>query len=312
MSWEIRQGNSLDLLAEMEPDSVQTVITSPPYWGLRDYGHPGQLGLEATPAEYVDRMVELFRGIRRALKSDGTLWLNLGDSYAGGGRAGKNPEYQKKHTVFGKPVSGDVGGRYGLPVKVPAGLKPKDLCGIPWRVALALQADGWWLRSDIIWHKPSCMPSSVKDRPTTSHEYLFLLTRSARYYYDADAIKEQSGPPKKCGLKNAPSRNDHATTGTVRGDGLTRNKRSVWKIATAPFPGSHFAVMPPGLVEPCIKAGSRPGDLVLDPFSGAATVGLVARRLQRRYLGFELNADYCEMGRRRIESDAPLFNRGPA
>ena len=305
MTWEIRQGNSLDLLAALEPETVQAVITSPPYWGLRDYGHPGQLGLEATPAEYVDRMVELFRGVRRALKPDGTLWLNLGDSYAtGAGKVGNCPG--------GGDNKGQSSNQGTQPNRMPQpGLKPKDLCGIPWRVALALQADGWWLRSDIIWHKPNPMPSSVTDRPTTSHEYLFLLTRSARYYYDADAIKEQSGPPKKCGLKNAPSRNDHATTGTVRGDGLTRNKRSVWKIATAPFPGSHFAVMPPGLVEPCIKAGSRPGDLVLDPFSGAATVGLVARRLQRRYLGLELSADYCEMARRRIESDAPLFNRGP-
>ncbi len=269
MIWRILEGDCVETMRGLEAESVQTAITSPPYLGLRDYGHPGQLGLEDSPESYVDALIRVFREVRRVLKSDGTLWLNLGDSYF-----------------------------------------DKQLQGIPWRVALALQADGWWLRSDIIWHKPSCMPSSVKDRPTTSHEYLFLLTPSARYYYDADAIKEQSGPPKKCGQKNAPSRNDHATTGTVRGDGLTRNKRSVWTVSTQPFPGSHFAVMPPKLVEPCILAGSRPGDTVLDPFSGAATVGIVARRLQRKYIGCELNPKYCEMSRRRIESDAPLFNRG--
>ena len=271
MSWEIRQGNSLQLLADMEPETVQTVITSPPYWGLRDYGHPEQLGMEPTPAEYVARMVELFREVRRVLKPDGTLWLNLGDSYS-----------------------------------------DKQLQGIPWRVALALQADGWWLRSDIIWHKPNPMPSSVTDRPTTSHEYLFLLTRSARYYYDAGAIKE---PAKLSNRTDGPNRQidgiaahraHYGHCGTPP-DG--RNKRSVWKIATQPFSGAHFAVMPPKLVEPCIKAGSRPGDLVLDPFSGAATVGVVARRLQRSYIGLELNPEFCEMGRRRIAGDAPLFNR---
>ena len=309
MSWEIRQGNSLDLLAEMEPDSVQTVITSPPYWGLRDYGHPGQLGLEATPAEYVDRMVELFRGVRKALKPDGTLWLNLGDSYASTSK-GSGGASQKQ--------TSNAGSFYDArKLILPDGLKPKDLCGIPWRVALALQADGWWLRSDIIWHKPNPMPSSVTDRPTSSHEYLFLLTRSARYYYDAEAIKEKAtgssnrNTERRFDTSYGKSRSDHAARGIPWDGSDYRNKRSVWTMPTRPFKGSHFAVMPPNLVEPCIKAGSRPGDLVLDPFSGAATVGLVARRLQRRYIGLELHADYCEMGRRRIESDAPLFNRGP-
>ena len=202
--------------------------------------------------------------------------------------------------------------------KIPegSGLKPKDLIGIPWRVALALQADGWWLRADIIWHKPNPMPSSVTDRPTISHEYLFLLTKSARYYYDADAIREEdSGHVSGNGFAGRMGGNrGHATVG---GNGSTdrftpgtgRNKRSVWTITTRPFRDAHFATFPPELVEPCIKAGTKVGDLVLDPFSGAATVGLVARRLQRRYIGLELNPEYCEMGRRRVESDAPLFNR---
>lgn len=293
MSWEIRQGDSLELLADMDPETVQTVITSPPYWGLRDYGHPGQLGLEATPGEYVARLVEVFREVRRVLKPDGTLWLNLGDSYAGGGGYSPNSPCNQKRAkgeAWGSLNRANMD-RHEAKVKpkharrAPDGLKPKDMVGIPWRVALALQADGWWLRSDIIWHKPACMPSSVKDRPTTSHEYLFLMTRSPRYFYDAEAIKEPSQ------------------------EGGQRNKRSVWTVAPQPFSGAHFAVMPPKLVEPCIKAGSRPGDLVLDPFSGAATVGVVARRLQRSYIGLELNPDFCEMGRRRIAGDAPLFNR---
>lgn len=269
----------------MAAESVQTVITSPPYWGLRDYGHAGQLGLETTPGEYVANMVKVFREVRRVLKPDGTLWLNLGDSYA-----------------------------------------DKQLQGLPWRVALALQADGWWLRSDIIWHKPACMPSSVKDRPTTSHEYLFLLTRSVRYFYDADSIREpcvsidkghSSYRPnskqlsERTGAQRRQIYDGGKHGGTVRFyDPAGRNKRSVWKIATQPFPGSHFAVMPPKLVEPCIKAGSKVGDLVLDPFSGAGTVGMVARRLQRRFVGIELNPEFVKMGADRIMDDAPLFNRG--
>ena len=293
----------------MAAESVQTVITSPPYWGLRDYGHAGQLGLETTPAEYVANMVKVFREVRRVLKPDGTLWLNLGDSYASTSK-GSGGASQKQ--------TSNAGSFYNArKLILPDGLKPKDLCGIPWRVALALQADGWWLRSDIIWHKPNPMPSSVTDRPTTSHEYLFLLTRSARYYYDAEAIKEPDKGRPDGNVDGFRGRQGstvfHHRTGGVGSDGWVpgsgRNKRSVWKIATQPFPGSHFAVMPPGLVEPCIKAGSKVGDLVLDPFSGAGTVGMVARRLQRRFVGIELNPEFVKMGADRIMDDAPLFNR---
>ena len=308
---KVHQGCCLEILPTLPAESVQTVITSPPYWGLRDYGHPGQLGLEPTPAEYVANMVKVFSQVRRVLKPDGTLWLNLGDSYAtGAGKVGNCPgggdnKGQRSH-------SGTQPNRMPQP-----NLKPKEMVGIPWRVALALQADGWWLRSDIIWHKPNPMPSSVTDRPTTSHEYLFLLTRAARYFYDAEAIKEpDKGRPAGNveGFKGRQGTAEfHHQKGGVGSDGWVpgtgRNKRSVWTVPTQPFPGSHFAVMPRALVQPCIKAGSRVGDLVLDPFCGAGTVGMVARRLQRQFVGIELNPEFVKMGADRIVDDAPLFNK---
>ena len=278
--FDILMGDCLEQLPKIDPGSVQTCVTSPPYWGLRDYGSEEQLGLERTPDEYVGRMVEVFRQVGRALRDDGTLWLNLGDSYSGAGLGGgidsQGINDSQKRAASAK--------RSGVRPIGP-GLKPKDLVGIPWRVAFALQADGWWIRSDIIWHKPNPMPESVTDRPTKSHEYLFLLTKSARYRYDADAIREPFA------------------------DLGGRNKRSVWSIASSPYSGAHFATMPPALVEPCIKAGSSPGDLVLDPFSGAGTVGLVANRLGRSYVGIEINPDYAAMSTDRIVGDAPLFNR---
>ena len=270
----ILEGSCLDVLPTLDAGSIQCCVTSPPYWGLRDYGHAGQLGLEDSPDQYADRMVAVFREVRRVLADDGALWLNLGDSF-----------------------------------------NKKQLAGIPWRVAFALQADGWWLRSDVIWAKPNPMPESVTDRPTRAHEYVFLMTKSARYFYDAGAIREEM---KRPAAMVAAGFGGHKSNGGATYSGRSydastlsgRNKRSVWNISTKPYSGAHFAVMPPDLVDPCVRAGSRIGDLILDPFAGAGTVGMVARRLQRRFVGIELNPDYAAIARSRIEDDAPLFNRG--
>jgi DNA modification methylase len=264
----VYHGDARLVMAEMEPESVHCVVTSPPYWGLRDYGAPGQLGLEPTPEEYVQNMVAVFREVRRVLRSDGTVWLNLGDSYAGSwGNQGRKSERGEQRAINGPMLQSFD----GYPQKesntgaVPPGLKPKDLVGIPWRVAFALQADGWYLRSDIIWSKPNPMPESVTDRPTKAHEYLFLLTKSPRYYYDADAVREAYNPSSlsryeyafggdgyKSPTKNPAARPD----GVIEQNPAGRNLRSVWTIATAPYPGAHFATFPPKLVEPCIKAGT--------------------------------------------------------
>ena len=304
MTWEIRQGDALDVLRQMPDQSAQCCVTSPPYWGLRDYGIDGQLGLERTPGEYVARLVTIFAEVRRVLRDDGTLWLNLGDSYAA------NRSYQVSDS---KHLAHDFARSNAL--AVPAGLKPKDLVGIPWRVAFALQADGWYLRSDIIWHKPNPMPESVTDRPTKAHEYIFLLAKSARYYYDADAIRDEWADSRHgaSGARSHPylesiGRQTGATTlasgPKVRG----RNRRSVWTVTTQPFPGAHFATFPPKLIEPCILAGCPAGGVVLDPFTGAGTTAMVALRHGRGFVGIELNPEYCEMARRRIEDDGPLLN----
>jgi DNA modification methylase len=384
---DLRCGDCLDVLRRMRAGSVHCCVTSPPYFGLRDYGVDGQIGLERTPEAYVARLVEVFREVRRVLRDDGTLWLNLGDSYAtGGGSIGRSPgggeqgrEWLHRGFIDTQP------NRMPLP-----GLKPKDLIGIPWRVAFALQADGWYLRSDIIWHKPNPMPESVRDRPTKGHEYLFLLAKQERYYYDADAISEPAKyagefrittPKSFCGqatgLGIVPSGN--AKPGSIVHIKARKNRRTVWTIGSTPYPEAHFATFPPALIEPCILAGTsergccgkcgapwrrvvkrtgiprdrqynpraggeRPGRqgngcsglgglsgekmrawkelnpdralgfrpvcscpehtpvpcLVLDPFSGAGTTGLVAAQHGRRYRGIELNPEYLEMSRRRI------------
>lgn len=309
-------GDVRDGLRKFAADGVraQTCVTSPPYWGLRDYGHAGQIGLEPTPDAYVATMVDVFRCVRDVLADDGTLWLNLGDSYAsdvkGSGGTGKS-------TLVGTPNDGN--GQLFAPRRVAHGVKPKDLVGVPWRVAFALQADGWYLRSDIIWAKPNPMPESVTDRPTKAHEYLFLLTKRERYYYDAAAIAEAATPQNRTGKVgyHTPKHIEHrnasiATGGTAKGtlngpSGDTRNRRTVWSITTEPYAEAHFAVMPTALVEPCVLAGSRPGDTVLDPFMGSGTVARVAASLGRQWIGCELNPDYAAMvGRRSAQQGMAL------
>ena len=283
---------------QLIPDqSVQTCITSPPYWGLRDYGKGDQIGLEETPEQYVDQMVQVFREVWRALKDDGTLWLNIGDSYAGNmSRASNNGR-----AGFGSE-------REGVFSRMPDGLKPKDLIGIPWRLAFALQADGWYLRQDIIWAKPNPMPESVTDRCTKSHEYVFLLSKSRQYFYDHEAIKEPAiyaGDDRGARTDSRRNTKMNSMSGVT---GETKNKRDVWTVATKPYKGAHFAVMPEALVEPCILAGSAAGDTVLDPFTGSGTVGMVALRHNRNFVGTELNPDYAELAVNRIYNDAPLLN----
>ncbi len=314
MTVRIINADVMDGLRQLPDESVHCVVTSPPYWGLRDYGVDGQIGLEATPEAFVARMVAVFAEVRCVLRSDGTLWLNLGDSYASGTKGDNRTDAQERPREAAGFHSGS-GKRWATGVrKVDAGLAPKQLMGIPWRVAFALQADGWWLRSDIIWHKPNPMPESVTDRPTKSHEYVFLLTKSERYHYDHDAIKEAAtmDPKRRLGAVNGkinPDRKDGGQVARVErsvpaqdGDG-SRNKRSVWTIATAPFSEAHFATFPPELPEICIKAGCPVGGTVLDPFSGAGTTAMVADRLQRHAIGIELNPEYAAMSERRINGD---------
>lgn len=283
---------------------VQCVVTSPPYWGLRDYGDTNQIGLEATPDLFVTHIRCVFSEVRRVLKNDGTVWLNLGDSYASGGtgRRDTSGEYAERRAAqFGSRRGAGNGPREYKQRERPEGLKAKDLIGIPWRVAFALQADGWYLRSDIIWSKPNPMPESVTDRPTKAHEYLFLLSKSQTYYYDADAIKEaavwtrennpewQKQRAETNARKGAGNRNaaDGGFTGWKPENG--RNKRSVWTVPTMPYAGAHFATFPEKLIEPCILAGCPLGGLVLDPFLGSGTVGAVAERLGRRWVGTDLS-----------------------
>lgn len=279
---------------------AQTCVTSPPYFGLRDYGHEGQIGQEPTVAQYVAGLVDVFRGVRDVLSDNGTLWLNLGDSYASKGGQG--------------PQQGVMKGRaHGVAARsdrtVPEGLKVKDLIGIPWRVAFALQADGWYLRQDIIWQKPNPMPASITDRCASSHEYIFLLAKSEKYYFDHVAIKEDavSDHPSGNGFKRPARLSYQNRDGTARGDdkqwsdvGGKRNRRSVWTVATRPYKGAHFATFPPALIEPCVLAGSRPGDVVLDPFMGSGTTAQVAQQHGRLWLGCELNEDYRALQAQRL------------
>jgi len=310
MAGTFRIGDALTLASELPDDSVDCIVTSPPYWGLRSYladddpDKAKEMGAEPTLAEYVERLVALFRELRRALKPEGVAWLNLGDSYAqsGAGMAGRNDSGREREG--GGSGSGRPDGSDRKRIERRHGLKPKDLCLVPYRVALALQDDGWYLRSHVIWAKPNPMPESVTDRPTSSHEAVFLLTKSARYFYDAEAVKEPSVIGKgavrniACANKgNGENRNDGDRFGVVN-DGF-RNIRNVWTVATKPYSGSHYAVMPPALVEPCIKAGCPAGGLVLDPFGGSGTVGMVAESLGRRWLMFDLDQRNADLMRER-------------
>lgn len=303
----------------MDAGSVNCCVTSPPYFGLRDYGHACQIGLEPTPDEFVAAMVEVFREVRRVLRDDGTLWLNLGDSYAAG-KSGRTDHGSGDPTsTLGPDRKGLVGTPPG-PVairKVPEGMKQKDLCGIPWMVAFALRADGWYLRQDIIWHKPNPMPESVTDRCTKAHEYIFLLSKGPRYFFDAAAIAEPLSGGANGGAKNPSTlvgRNAVTTKGGKESSGLgmawdkdTRNKRSVWTVNSQPFADAHFATYPPDLIEPCILAGCPVGGTVLDPFGGAGTTGLVADRLGRNAVLCELNPAYAAMAERRLRADGGMF-----
>jgi site-specific DNA-methyltransferase (cytosine-N4-specific) len=256
-------GDAREVLRGFDSEIFQCVVTSPPYWGLRDYGIEGQIGLEAKLDEYISALVETFLGVHRVLREDGVFWLNIGDGYTSGNRGWRAPD--KKNPARSMDVRPDT----------PEGLKPKDLIGLPWRLAFALQSAGWYLRTDIVWHKPNAMPESVKDRPSRAHEFIFMFTKSERYFYDYDAQKEENGNGG-------------------------RNRRTVWSINTKPLPEAHFAAFPCELVEPCVLAATRPNDLVLDPFFGAGTVGVVCERHCRRYVGIELNSEYVQIARRRI------------
>lgn len=312
---QIILGDCIEQMRKQPAGIAQTCITSPPYWGLRDYGHEGQIGLEQTPEAYVVRMVEVFREVRRVLRDDGTLWLNLGDSYANNGARDSSKVGGSTGERIRRGVKGTMDSR---PRDIPEGFKPKDLIGIPWRVAFALQADGWYLRQDIIWHKPNPMPESVTDRCTKAHEYIFLLSKSNKYYFDNEAIKEPSayyGIDQRSGMGNIRYEGKR-TQGDASANGQqsfvtineTRNKRSVWTVTTKSFAGAHFATYPPDLIEPCVLAGSMEGDLVIDPFMGAGTTALVAAKYGRQYLGFELNPHYKDIAEKRLRNELGLFH----
>ena len=304
MSIKILQGNCLETLSSLEEKSVNTCVTSPPYWGLRDYGNGDQLGQEETPEKFVESLVNVFREVRRVLRDDGTVWLNLGDSYNGSGGQGTKPNIMSKEAAEG---------RGGKAIKIQ-GLKSKDLVGIPWRVAFALQADGWYLRQDIIWHKPNPMPESVQDRCTKAHEYIFLLSKSAKYYYDNEAIKEDSAESSKDRLnqdiknQKGSSRVPGKTNGTMNAvGGEKRNKRSVWAVATQSYSEAHFATYPPELIKPCILAGCPEGGTVLDPFGGSGTTAQVASNLNRNAILCELNPEYVEIAKGRLHDSLGMF-----
>lgn len=303
-------GDCVETMRRMPDGIVQTCVTSPPYFGLRDYGHAGQIGLEPTPAEFVAKLVEVFREVRRVLRDDGTLWLNLGDSYGRGARVDNVNDGKRGATGNTGHVSMTAAKAYGQGGGGRAHQRDKDLLGIPWRVAFALQEDGWYLRQDIIWHKPNPMPESVTDRCTKAHEYVFLLSKATRYYFDAMAMQEPAvggTPGNKMPTKGRRAYEEgsaeHRTAANLHNIGAreTRNRRSVWTVATKPYKGAHFATFPPALIEPCILAGAPPSGVVLDPFFGSGTTGQVAIQHGRQFIGCELNSDYEPLQSRRLE-----------
>lgn len=307
-TFKILQGDWIKQLKTLDSESVQCCVTSPPYWGLRDYGVEGQLGLEKTPEEYVEKLVAGFREVKRVLRNDGCLWLNLGDSYYNYRPGCTSQTKQTLNGVDGKVI--EFSDKRG---SKQDGLKEKDLCGIPWRVAFALQSDGWYLRQDIIWAKPNPMPESVTDRCTKSHEYIFLLTKSARYFYESESIKEETNT-FDFSERNRDITRLNNTPGRTRMGGLVinqyemRNKRSVWTINTQPYKEAHFATFPPEIPRTCILAGSKKGDTILDPFTGSGTTGQEALKLDRNFIGIELNEKYVnDLIIPRLDNVDPLF-----
>ena len=314
-------GNALDELKRIEAESIDCCITSPPYYNLRDYDIDGQIGLETTPEEYISKLVDIFREVRRVLKQDGTLWLNIGDSYAGSGKGKKDTHTRNmgnKGTLNNSALQGNFRS---------AEIKPKDLIGIPWLLAFSLREDGWYLRQDIIWQKPNCMPESVKDRCTRSHEYIFLLSKSRKYYYNSEAIMEEAATSDRSSPRGSKGtftpnmgRRKQDEFGHRRYTGfneryfakaspLKRNKRDVWTISTAGFKGAHFAVFPEKLIEPCVLAGCPNGGTVLDPFCGSGTTGVVAEKNIRNFIGIELNPQYAELAKKRIADTKMSLHR---
>ena len=311
MTWEIKVGNSLDVLQEMPEKSIHCCVTSPPYFALRNYQNDEQIGQEETPEEFVENLVEVFRGVKRVLRDDGTLWLNIGDTYSRGNRG-------KVVSPAGVAATKNDDIKYGdlesPKLNSHAVIKQKDLIGIPWRLAFALQADGWYLRSEIIWHKPNPMPESVKDRPTRAHEHIFLLTKNEKYYYDAESIKTDSTTTSS---RKTPHK--RTTQDWEDGSGLQAhagfdkeytkaNKRDVWSVPVKSYPGAHFATYPSDLIEPCVLAGCPVDGTVIDPFSGAATTGVVACQKNRNYIGIELNPEYAKLSEDRLSKEAALEN----
>jgi DNA modification methylase len=322
MTVKILQGNCLDKLKDLPEQSVNTCITSPPYWGLRDYKEGEQLGLEETPEEFVSNLVEVFREVKRVLRDDGTVWLNLGDSYANQ-RSGEGADTLKNLNVnthgYKNPTKKQEKTNKNFNKTLNYGnLKPKNLVGIPWRVAFALQQDGWYVRQDIIWHKPNPMPESVTDRCTKAHEYIFLLSKQDKYYYDNEAIKEDcvgkderkwSDTYDNVGsIVQGDTNADIKRTKRYSKDGsFKRNKRSVWTVTTKPFKGAHFATFPYDLIESCVLAGCPEGGTILDPFGGAGTTGLVANNHNRDAILIELNQDYIDLATKRLHKECGMF-----
>ena len=306
---QIYNSECLQGLKSLPDNSIHCCVTSPPYYGLRDYGNDSQIGLEKTPEEYIQKLVDLFREVNRVLTKDGTLWLNIGDSYAGSMKRAAG--YPDNAMNYKQGTNRGTLGKATL-VKQCTGCKSKDLIGIPWMLAFSLRSDGWYLRQDIIWSKPSVMPESVKDRCTKSHEYIFLLSKNKKYYFDNESIAEPTSSfdtvirdRDATKLNNTPGRTK--MQGLIRNDYLTRNKRSVWTVATQPLREAHFATFPEKLIMDCIKAGCPEGGIVLDPFMGSGTTAIVARKLNRNYIGFELNPNYVSIAENRLEKELGIF-----
>ena len=306
---QIYNSECLQELKSLPDNSIHCCVTSPPYYGLRDYGNDSQIGLEKTPEEYIQKLVDVFREVNRVLTKDGTLWLNIGDSYAGSMKRAAG--YPDNAMNYKQGTNRGTLGKATL-VKQCTGCKSKDLIGIPWMLAFSLRSDGWYLRQDIIWSKPSVMPESVKDRCTKSHEYIFLLSKNKKYYFDNESIAEPTSSfdtvirdRDATKLNNTPGRTK--MQGLIRNDYLTRNKRSVWTVATQPLREAHFATFPEKLIMDCIKAGCPEGGIVLDPFMGSGTTAIVARKLNRNYIGFELNPNYVSIAENRLEKELGIF-----